>query len=228
MHTIILNTNNESHALSNGGRGATAFKPLGLVFFLSAYLLTGACPALAVPSDLDGLAECVVNVFQEIAKTHAWSGRTKGCTTGRVVVGKRASGAFVTTWKLVESDGNWEKLALSAALGYRELADKKILEKAIRDVKSRTRRIEKCLNSIEERNDPGECRDTAQKVYSVGDVSGVDMERSVWLNDDGRHVVLSLSYGNSAASDTAPADLEQGPGLPPGMHIDLNLWLNDN
>lgn len=223
MHTIVLCTNNRSQALSKDGRGLTAFKSLGLVIFLIAHLVVGASPAMASPSDLDGLAECVVNVFQEIAKTHAWSGRTKGCTIGRVVVEKRGAGVFVATWRLVKDEGNWEKLALSSALGYRELADKKILKKAIKDVKNRTKRIEKCLDSIEERNDPGECRDSAQKVYSVGEVSGVDMERTVWLNDDGRHVVLSLSYGNSAVSDTVPADLEKGPDLPPGMHIDLHL-----
>jgi len=108
-------------------------------------------------------------------------------------------------------------------MGHGELVDKKLLDNAIKDMKSRSIRLNKCLNSIQELNNPGECRDTAKKIYSVGGASGVEMERIIWLDDGGRHVVLGFFYGNSDASDTVPADFEKTPSIPAGVHIDLHL-----
>ena len=191
------------------------------LFVLIASLTLLAPAPQASASDVDGLAECNINVFQEIAKTHAWSGKTDGCIKGRVLVEKRETGAFVTAWKIVKSGDNWEKLALSTAMGYQELVDKKLFKNAVIDIKVRSKRLKSCLDSIVGRNDPGECQDTAKKIYSAGDVSGIDMERTIWLNDNGRHVVLGFSHGNSSLSDTVPADLEKTPGIPPGVRIDI-------
>ncbi|MEI6206345.1 MAG: hypothetical protein WCP20_06160 [Desulfuromonadales bacterium] len=201
--------------------------PRSVVLLLIATVVMSVYSPILAASDVDDLAECSINVFQEIAETHAWSGHTKGCAKGKVVVEKREAGAFVTTWKLVKSAGSWEKLALSTAVGYQELVDKKLLHNGIEDLKLRVRRLRKCLDSIVESNDPGECRDTAKRVYSVGSTTGFDTKRTIWLDDGGRHVVLGFSYGNSSASDTAPADLEMTPGIPAGMQIDLHQKRGD-
>ena len=201
----------------------TGLKSIGLSVYLAACICIYASQSLAFTLELADLEECNINVFQEIAKTRAWSGRTKGCTKGKVLVEKRESGAFVTSWKLIKSGGSWEKLALSTAVGYQELGDKNLLKKAVMDLKNRTLHLKKCLDSIVERNDPGDCHDSAKKVYSVGERSGVDMERTIWLDDGGRHVVLGFSYGNSARSDTVPADLEKSLGIPAGVKIDLHI-----
>ena len=206
----------------------SANKSPGQVFiavFIAVCLAIIFSSTRTLASDLENLAECSINVFKEIAKTQKWSGHTEGCAKGKVVVEKRTAGAFITTWKLVKNSGSWTKLALSSAVGYGELVDKKQLDDAIKDVKNRTMRLKKCLDSIQEVNDPGECRDTAKKIYSAGDVIGVDMERTIWLDDGGRHVVLGFSYGNSSASDTIPVDLEKTPALPAGMRIDLHQGL---
>jgi hypothetical protein len=200
----------------------------GTIWYLFALLVICLPSAVASASDVDDLGICSTNVFSEIAKTQAWSGRTKGCIRDRVVVEQRDSGIFVTTWKLSGKSGNWEKLALSAAAGYRELIDKKLLAGVIRDVKSRARRLDTCLTSIKSSNDPGECRDSAQRVYSVGTTTGVDMERTIWLDDGGRHVVIGYSYGDSTVSDTVPADLENTPTLPAGVLIDLHMGSGRN
>ena len=192
---------------------------------------TALLPALALmfvgttarAADITLLAGCTNKVFSEINRTHKWSGKAPATCPKTIVVEKRADGVLVTAWATRRVEGGWVRTAFSGAMGYGELASKKELAKAGRDIMARARRLERCLDSINSVNDPLECRDRATKSYAAGEESGVENDRIVWLDDDGRHTVIGYAYGNTTSTPSPPADLFNGQELPPGMIIDLRI-----
>jgi hypothetical protein len=178
-------------------------------------------PAQAV--ELRPLADCAVKVFREINRTSAWSGKQpKGCSA-KIHVEKRPTGIFVTTWNSGNSEQGWVRVSLSSAMSFLEVADRKILEKGGHDITARAARIERCLNSIIEVNDPLECRDYATKSYLAGEELGVEYKRRIWLDDNGRHSVVEYAYGDTQATVSTPADLFGGPALPPGTNLNIHI-----
>lgn len=177
----------------------------------------------AFAADITTLADCAAKVFTEINRTRSWSGKAPAGCQARIAVEKRPSGLFVTAWSIEKADGGWVSTAFSAAAGYSELATKQGLAAARRDILSRAGRIGRCLESINSINDPLECRDRATKSHLVGEVSGSENRRLVWLDDDGRHTVAEQSFGTTSATPAPPADLFGGQLLPPGLIIDLRL-----
>jgi hypothetical protein len=187
---------------------------------MAAFLLTGV-PAQA--ADIASLAECATKVFKEINHNQKWSGKAPAGCAARIAVERRPTGLFVITWEVDNVEGGWIKTAFSAAMGYGELDRGRKLADASHDIMARAKRIGQCLNSIITVNDPLECRDHATKSYSVGEESGTENKRLIWLDDDGRHAVAEYSFGATSATPTPPADLLSGQPLPPGMIIDLHL-----
>jgi hypothetical protein len=187
-----------------------------MLFVLAAFI-----PAQAV--ELKPLADCSIHVFREINRSHAWSGKQpKGCNA-EVYVEKRPEGIFVTAWISSSSERGWERVSLSAAMGFFEVADRKTLEKAGRDITARAARIERCLDSIIRVNDPLECRDYATKTFSAGEETGIEYKRSIWLDDNGRHSVVEYAYGDASVSVSPPAELFGGAALPPGMELNIHF-----
>ena len=184
-------------------------------------LLSLALPVFA--ADIAGLAECTTKVFNEINKTHKWSGKPPAGCSARVRVEKRPAGAFVTAWAFETVAGGWVRTAFSAAMDYPEIAGKKALATAISDIMTRARHLGRCLESINTVNDPLDCRYHANKSYLVGEETGTEMERLVWLDDQGRHTVVEYSFGDTSATPSPPVDLFGGEPLPPGLIIDLHL-----
>lgn len=173
------------------------------------------------------LADCSIKVFRGINKSHVWSGKApEGCSAG-IQVEKRPTGIFVTTWNSDRSESGWVRVSFSAAMGFYEVADRKTLEKAGRDITARALRIEQCLDSIIRVNDPLECRDHAVKTYSAGDTMGIEYNRSIWLDDDGRHAVADYSYGDTREAVSPPVELFSGTAVRPGTNLnihDMNLF----
>lgn len=181
------------------------------------FVLTICIPAQAV--EIRPLADCSIKVFREINRSRAWSGKQPdGCSAG-IYVEKRPTGVFVTTWNSGSSERGWVRVSYSTAMGFFEIADRKVLEKAGHDIRARALRIGRCLDSIIRVNDPLECRDHATKIYSIGEEAGVEYSRSIWLDDNGRHGVVEYAYGDTRAAVTPPVDLFGGPALPPGMNL---------
>ena len=193
-----------------------------MVFLLPALsLMLVGTKALA--ADVSLLAGCTNKVFEEINRTHKWSGKASATCPATIVVEKRTDGVLVTAWITRSIDDGWVRTAFSGAMGYGEIARKKELAKAGRDIMARARRLERCLDSINTANDPLECRDRATKSYAAGEESGVENNRIIWLDDDGRHSVVEYSFGNTSSTPSPPADLFNGQQLPPGNTIDLNM-----
>lgn len=186
------------------------------------FVLITFIPARAV--EVKPLADCSIKVFREINRSHVWSGKPpKGCMA-EIYVEKRPDGVFVTAWNSGSSERGWERVSLSAAMGFSEVADRKTLERACRDITARAVRIERCLDSIIRVNDPLECRDYATKTYSAGEETGVEYKRSLWLDDKGRHSVVEYAYGDSRAAVSPPAELFGGAALPPGMELNIHFF----
>ncbi|MBC7964127.1 MAG: hypothetical protein H7Y05_14430 [Steroidobacteraceae bacterium] len=195
-----------------------------LFWLTTLFVLTICIPAQAV--EVRPLADCTIKVFRDINRSRAWSGKAPvGCPAG-IHVEQRASGIFVTTWNSGNSERGWVRLSFSAALGFSEIADGQSLKKAGHDITTRAARIERCLNSIIRVNDPLECRDHATKSYLVGEETGVEYVRQVWLDDSGRHSVVEYAYGDSSAAVSPPLELFSGAALPPGTK--LNIHVLDN
>jgi hypothetical protein len=170
------------------------------------------------------LADCSIKVFKEINTTHKWSGKSPDGCFAHVYVEKRDNSIFITTWRNSSTENGWTMTSLSTAMGYYEVADRKELKKAARDISSRAARIERCLNSIILKNDPLECRDYGTKTFSAGEDLGTEYKRKIWLDDDKRHSIIEYDYGNTRkASNPEPADLFGGPAFPPGMNIDIHV-----
>jgi hypothetical protein len=139
-------------------------------------------------------------------------------------VEKRPAGIFVTAWNSGSSKHGWERVSLSVAMGFYEVANKKSLEKAGRDITVRAARIERCLNEIIRVNDPLECRDRATKSYLAGESTGIEYERQIWLDDNGRHSVVDYAFGDTNKAVSPPADLFGGPALPPGTNLNVHIF----
>lgn len=182
-------------------------------------VLLGSLQAHA--SDVNGLATCTVKIFKEISRTQKWSGKSPAGCPSTVAVEKRPEGAYVTIWQIVKVDGGWVNTAFSTAEGFWEIADKKELARANRDIMARAKRLDKCLDSIVAANDPLECRQKAIKSYNAGDVIGTEMRKTIWLDDDGRYAVVEFSYGDSTTAPEEPADIIETPPLPAGMVINV-------
>lgn len=192
-----------------------------MIRFIVTLLLLAPLPTFA--AEIDTLAGCAVRVFTEINRTQRWSGKAPaGCPPG-IAVERRPAGVFVTAWFIEKADGGWVRTAFSVAMGYPEIAAKQGVVKAKADILARAGRIGRCLDSINNVNDPLECRDRATKSYLVGEQSGSENRRLVWLDDNGRHAVVEQSFGTTSATPTPPADLFGGQPLLPGMIIDLHL-----
>ncbi len=177
-------------------------------------------PAFA--NDVTDMAECTLKVFTEISKTRKWSGKPpKGCQAA-VAIEKRQDGVFVTAWKIRQGDNGWVRTSLTVAMGYAEIARKKDLEKAGRDITKRAAKLDRCLDSINTSNDPLNCRDRAVKSYLAGETSGTENQRLIWLDDNGRHVVAEYSSGNTSVTPTPPTELFSGEMLPPNLIIKLD------
>jgi hypothetical protein len=196
------------------------------LFWLTAvFVLTICVPVQAV--EVLPLADCSIKVFREINRSHVWAGKPpKGCSA-EIYVEKRPSGVFVTTWNSGSSERGWVRVSLSTAMGFSEVAERKTLEKAGRDITARAARIERCLDSIIRVNDPLECRDYATKTYSAGEETGIEYMRKIWLDDNGRHSVVEYAYGDSRKEASQPADLFGGPALPPGMNLNIHFFDKD-
>lgn len=194
-------------------------KPWVLISFLSQLLFSNIVQGVEVRP----LADCTVKVFTDIGRNSGWSGKAPAGCPGTIRVEQRAAGVFVTMW-IGDSSGNgWDRISFSAAVGLGEIGNKKLLKKAGRDIKARAARLERCLDSILRVNDPLECRDRATRSYSAGDVSGFESERTIWLDDNGRHSVVEYANGDTKAVVTAPADLFGGTALPPGTKLNIHV-----
>ncbi len=180
-------------------------------------LLLGSSSAYA--SDVNRLAACSVKIFKEINRTQKWSGKPPAGCPSTIAVEKRPDGAYVTVWHIEWVNGGWVNTAFSAAEGFWEIADKKGLARANRDIMSRAGRLGKCLDSIIASNDPRECRQKVIKSYNAGDVMGTEMQKTVWLDDNGRYAVVEFTYGDSVTEPSVPADIIETPIVPPGAII---------
>ncbi|MBI2354957.1 MAG: hypothetical protein HYV06_08005 [Deltaproteobacteria bacterium] len=177
----------------------------------------------AFAADITTLADCATKVFKEINRTRNWSGKAPaGCPAG-IAVERRPAGLFVIAWSTEKADGGWVRTSFSAAAGYAEMATKQGVAAANRDILSRAGRIGRCLNSINTVNDPLDCRDRATTSHLVGEKSGSENRRLVWLDDNGRHSVVEQTFGTTSATPAPPAELFGGQLLPPGLIIDLRL-----
>lgn len=190
-----------------------------LIPLLIQVLLLVATQAAAV--EVTSLAKCTTRVFDEINSTHKWSGKSPAGCTAEVAVEKRTAGVFVTAWATEPAAGGWVRIAFSAAANYAELAAKKELAKVNHDVMARAERLDNCLYSIKTINDPRECRSQATRSYLVGEETGTEDDRLIWLNDNGRYTVVEYAFGDTEETPTPPADLFEGNPLPPGVTIEL-------
>jgi len=190
-------------------------------------LVVLASSASAQAQEIQPLADCALMVFNDINQNHVWTGKRPDGCLAEVHVDKRAEGVFVTVWNSGASAAGWSRLSLSVAMGFFEVADRKSLKAAGRDILARSARIGSCLDSILRANDPLECRDYATKTYSAGEELGVEHKRSIWLDDGGRHVLVEYAHGDTRASVGAPADLFGGQLLPPGAELNLHFRDSD-
>ncbi len=172
-------------------------------------------------SDVNELAACTIKIFREINRTHKWSGKSPSGCPSTIAVEKRPDGVFVTIWQIEYVNGGWVNTAFSTAEGYWEVAHGKDLARANRDIASRARRLDRCLDSVIARNDPLECGHRWSKSYNVGDTTGSDVEKIIWLKDDGRHAVVEFSYGDSMTEPSEPADIIETSPLPYGMVVNV-------
>jgi hypothetical protein len=191
-----------------------------LVILFTLFLLA-ARPALAV--ELGTLVSCATSVFNEIHRTHAWSGKAPADCPARVMVDKYTDGAVVTVWSWSGPPGAAVRTTYSVLMRYPELADAKALVTANRDVKARGRRLERCLNSLITVNDPLDCRYKATKEYSVGETTGTERRWLIWPDDEGRQSLVEYLISDTVATPDPPVDLYSGEQLPPGTDLHLLL-----
>jgi len=184
-------------------------------------LLLAAFQARA--AEITALADCANKVFTEINQTQKWSGKAPAGCSARIAVEKRPTGVFVTAWSTEAAEGGWIRTAFSAGMGYAEIARKKVLAAARQDILKRAGHLGRCLESINSVNDPLDCRDSATKSYLVGEETGIENKRLIWLDDNGRHTVAEFAFGDTDATPTPPADLMGGQPLLPGMIINLHI-----
>jgi hypothetical protein len=193
-----------------------------LFWLTTLIILSLPLPAQAV--ELRSLADCSVKVFREINRSSAWSGKPPAGCRAEIYVDQRVAGIFVTTWNSGRTADGWERVALSVAMGFPEVAARKSLARAGRDITARTAHLERCLDSILRVNDPLDCRDRAAKTYSAGEETGTEFNREIWLDDNGRHSIVEYSYGDTTRAVNPPADLFAGPALPPGTKLNIHIF----
>ena len=191
------------------------------IFLTLSILLSSFGTSLAYASDVTKLAACTVKIFSEINRTHKWSGKPPEGCPATVALEKRSDGVFITIWKTDKVDGGWINAAFSAALGYWEIVSNRDLKNANHEIMSRAKRLAKCLDSILAVNDPLECRQKAVKSFLVGETSGTEKQKTIWLDDGGRHAVVEYSYGTDMTEPTGPPDIVETSPLPSGMVIDV-------
>ena len=192
-----------------------------MFFLIMLGQLAGA--AVVLGQDVVSLARCVDKTFSVIGTTGTWSGKPPAGCPAKVVVEQRPGGMYVTTWRVEQADGGWVRTAFTGAMATVELGDKKRRTQAGKDMVKRAAHLERCLKSINAVNDPLDCRDYATKSYLVDEESGVETNRLVWLDDDGRHAVVEYTVGTTSATPSPPADLLSGQQLPPGTIINLRV-----
>jgi len=173
--------------------------------------------------EITRLASCATKIFKEINSSGKWSGKSPANCPVKVEVEKRPDGIFVTTWTVEEAEGGWVRTAFTGAMDFREVAKGRALAQAGRDIATRAKHLERCLDSITKVNDPLDCRDYATKSYVVDEESGTETKRLIWLDDNGRHTVAEYAFGTTSAIPTPPVDLFSGQQLPPGTIIDLHV-----
>jgi hypothetical protein len=173
--------------------------------------------------DVAGLAYCTTKLFREIGRSGKWTGKAPAGCSARVALEKRASGYFVTAWVVEDADGGWIRTAFSGAMGSAEILSKKSLARASREIMTRAGQLERCLKSINSVNDPLGCRDHATRSHIVGNESGTETKRLVWLDDGGRHTVVEYAFGSTRPSSGPPVDLFDGEPLPEGLLLNLHL-----
>jgi len=174
--------------------------------------------------DVRPLADCSIQVFKEINRSHAWSGKVPAGCSSNYYGEKRHGRIFVPAWSSSNSQDGWVRLSFSSAMAFSEVADKKAVAKAGREITARAARLGRCLESILQVNDPLECRDYATKTYAAGEELGVEFNRSIWLDDAGRHSVVEYAYGDTSRVVNPPADLFGGPALPPGIDLKVHIF----
>lgn len=197
------------------------------IAMITAVLVFAFASPPAHASDVEELAACTVKIFKEINGTRNWSGKTPAGCPSTVAVEKRPEGVFVTIWKIEQVNGGWVNTAFSTAQGYWEVARKNDLAKANRDIMARARRLAGCLDSVIARNDPLKCGLRWSKSYHAGETTGTDIEKIIWLKDDGRHAVIEFSYGDSVTEPSEPADIIETSPLPNGMIVNVIPQVDD-
>ena len=193
-----------------------------LTWVITLCVLLTSLPVQAL--EVQPLADCAIKVFRDISRNGAWTGKSPVGCLSRINVEQRASGIFVTAWYGGSSAQGWDRLSFSTAMGFSEVAHAATLKKAGEDIRARGARIERCLNSIIQVNDPLECRDRASKSYLSGEEIGFEQVRLIWLDDNGRHSVVEYASGDSSATVSPPADLFSGPALPPGTKLNIHVF----
>ena len=196
--------------------------------YIALLILLFSLPTTASAQDVVDLATCTTKVFKEISRSNKWTGKAPAGCLAKVALEKRASGLFVTAWIVEDVEGGWIKTAFTGAMGINEIAKKKVFNAANRDIMNRAVHLRRCLELINNVNDPLDCRDRASKSYLVGEETGTETKRLVWLGDEGRHTVVEYSFGSTSATPTPPADLFKGDLLPPGVRLNLNLNTGNN
>ncbi|UFS69875.1 hypothetical protein LPW11_18555 [Geomonas sp. RF6] len=178
-------------------------------------------PAVAGAADISSLARCSTAVFADISRTRTWSGKAPACCP-QLSVETTASGVVVTAWGVEQGGMGWIEKGFSATMEFRELAGKKELAQATKDVLARARRLERCLESLQEVYDPLECQRKGTREYLSGEETGVEDRETLWLDDDGRACVVHYATGSSSATPTLPPTMDGDP-LPPGVNLDIYL-----
>lgn len=180
-------------------------------------------PVAVQGESVTSLARCSTAVFREIGRTGKWSGEAPAGCPPQVAVEREPSGLVVTVWGVEQGRDRWVETAFSAVMDYREVAAKKALALASKDIMKRAGRLERCLESLKMENDPLECRRKGSREYLVGEESGVEDRDSLWLDDGGRGCVVQYAIGDTSATPTPPLSFSGGEPLPPGVNIDIFL-----
>lgn len=191
-----------------------------LMLLCSLVLLTGQAASAA---ELGSLTTCSTKVFKEINSTHAWSGKSPPGCAANVAVEKWTDGVQVTSWNTATVTGGWIRTTFAVLMRYAEIADAKTLQKASKDILTRSRKLERCLNSLITVNDPLDCRYKATKEYYAGEKMGIERRWLVWLDDEGRKSMVEYVYGDTVVTPTPPADFFTGQPLPPGTELHILL-----
>ena len=224
---MVFSEAQEGNSYANQACGHRKEGVMTRIALITIVLVFAFGSTLAHASDVKELAACTVKIFKEINGTRKWSGKSPAGCPSTVAVEKRPEGVFITIWKIEQVNGGWVNTAFSTAEGYWEVASKKDLAKANRDIMSRARRLARCLDSVIAGNNPLDCGLRWNKSYHAGETTGSDIEKIIWLKDDGRNAVIEFSYGDSVTEPSEPADIIETSPLPYGMIVNVIPQLDD-